>query len=170
MTFYGSAAAFETYHEARGRTISASWTDAVIEAALLVSSEWLDGKYSNVWSGYATDGFTQVRQWPRTTAVTNTFPQYVFSTSEIPDNVVYATYEAAFRELTTSGSLQKDFTPSKYNKVSISGATSVEYNSAMNQSSDIQLQIPFIESLMEPLINLSSQGSFSFFSGGVSRV
>lgn len=169
MTFYGTAAGFVTYNEDRGKAILPTWTYAVIEAALLLSSEWLDDQYGAVWTGYPTDGFTQTRYWPRASATTNTFPQHVFADTDIPDNVVEATYEAAFRELTTTGALRKDFTPSKYNKVAISGAMSVEYDTS-TRSADVQLQIPVIESLMVPLLDESSQGSFSFHSGGSSRI
>jgi len=169
MSFYGSAAAFTTYSEARSRTILAAWTTAVIEAALLISSEWLDDRYDSVWTGYATDGFTQTRRWPRASASTNTYPQYIFADTETPDNVDSAVYEAAFRELTTPGALRADFTSSKYMKVAISGALAVEYDNS-NNSADVQLQIPIIDSLMAPLLDENSQGSFSSLSGKVSRI
>lgn len=169
MSFYGNAAGFIVYSEARGRAILPAWITAVIEAALLVSSEWLDDQYDSVWTGYATDGFTQVLKWPRASAATNTFPQHLFADTDIPDNVVSAVYEAAFRELTTPGALQKDFTSSKYMKVAISRALSVEYDNS-NRASDVQLQIPIIDSLMAPLLDENAQGSFSSLSGPVSRV
>lgn len=169
MSFYGTAAGFIIYSEARSRVILATWVTAVIEAALLLSSEWLDDQYDAVWTGYATDGFTQVLKWPRASATTNTFPQHVFADTDIPDDVVSAVYEATFRELTTTGSLRKDFTSSKYIKVAISGALAVEYDNS-NRAADVQLQIPVIESLMQPLLDESKQGSFSSLSGAVSRV
>lgn len=169
MAFYGSAVGFITYTKDRGRSISPVWTYSVIEAALLVSSEWLDNRYGEIWVGHPTDGFTQSRKWPRTSAVTNTFPQHTFSNSEIPDVVVNAIYEATYRELVTNGTLEKDYTPNKYTKVSVDGAVSVEYDNSL-RASDIQIQIPIIESLMQPLLNSSAQGSFSLFSGGLSRV
>lgn len=170
MGFYGNVDDFETYHESRGRVIPVDWDDDYIESALLVASEWLDGQYGNVWSGYPTGGYTQERLWPRTSAVTNTYPEYIFEDDQIPDNVIKATYEAAFREATTQGSLQKDFTPNKYTSVSVDGAISVDYNTSIIQASDTQIQIPVIERLMQPLLNNSAQGSFSFYSGGASRV
>ena len=170
MTTYGNVAAFKAYHLARGKSISVSWTDDMINAALLLCSDWLDNQYGDLWSGFPTGGFTQGRLWPRTNAGTNTYPQYIFTTSEIPANIDNAVYEVAFRELTTPGSVQKDYTPNKYNKVSVNGAISVEYNASVIQSSDLQLQIPIVESLMKPLINPSAQGSFSLYSGGSERV
>lgn len=169
MTFYGSAAGFITYTESRGKEILPAWITEVIEAALLLSSEWLDNRFERIWVGYPTGGFTQTRKWPRSSAATNEYPQYVFANDAIPDNVVSATYEATFRELTETGALQKDFKQTKYSKVSVSGAMSVEYDNSL-RSSDVQLQIPIIEDLMRPLLNESAQGSFSFHSGGLSRV
>lgn len=170
MPGYGNIDDFKSYNEERGREIPESWDDDFITKVLLVASEWLDNKYDNSWIGFATNGYLQERKWPRTTAYTNTYPVYIFANDEIPDAVVNAVYEAAFREATTSGSLQKDFTPNKYNKVSVDGAISVEYNTSITQSADVEVQIPIIDSLMYPLMNLSSQGSFNFASGGSTRV
>lgn len=166
--FYGTAADFTTYHTDRGGVIPASWTDSVIEAALLLSSEWLDGIYADSFYGYKTGGFDQVREWPREAALTNTYPQKVFTDTEIPTRVEEAVYEAAFRELTTPGALNVDFTPNKYNKVSVSGAVSVEY--AQNLSvNDSQLQILKVSSLIEPLLDPTKRGSSSKLSGSISR-
>lgn len=170
MTFYGTAAEFENYHEDRGRVVDPAWTSDIVEAALFFCSEWLDNRYKDLWSGYPTDGFTQVRLWPRNLARTNTFPEYLFTDSEIPVKVLYAVYEAAYRELTTAGSLEKDYVPQKYSKVSIVGATSVEYNASVVQASDLQLQIPIVESLMSPLIDSCKIGYSNMYSGGSKRV
>jgi len=156
MSVYGTVAGFKAYHAARNTTVSASWTDAYIEALLLVASEWVDNGYRLLFSGYKTDGFLQEREWPRTSAFTNTFPSYSFSASEIPDAVVYATYEAAVREGNTQGSLQTDFITNKYVSVKVEGAVSVEYAGNVTQSSDLRLQIPVVEALLAPLVDPSS--------------
>lgn len=165
--FYGSVAKFKTYHQERGRTVS--WTDPVIEAALLVASEWLDGAYAQLWVGTPTGGFTQERLWPRTDATTNTVPPYTFTDSEIPVLVENATYEAAFRQATSPGSLLVDFTPSKYKSVRVEGAIQAEYMNFF-QSSEVQTQIAVVQTLMYPLINASAQAFFSILSGPVTRV
>lgn len=168
MSHYGTVEDFEAYIEARAIEIPANTHNDDIKAALLIASEWLDNVFANSFSGYKTNGFLQVREWPRATAITNTYPVYVFATDEIPERIEHATYEAAVRELNTPGSLLKDYTPNKYNKVSIDGALSVEYKS-FNQSSETQIQIPKIEQLVSPLLNLNSAGFFSNLSGGASR-
>lgn len=164
---YGSASGFTTYHEDRGRTVPDSWTDAVIEAALLVASEWVDNRYGDLFMGFKTDGFLQEREWPRTSAYTNTEPVYVFSTNEIPDRVVHAAYEAAFREATTQGSLYVDYDPSKYKSVSISGALSVDYNQNLSVS-EVQKQIQIVEQLLKPLFDENLD--FASLSGSTARV
>jgi len=169
-TFYGTAADFITYHESRGKTILSSWTTAVIEAALLVASEWLDGRYRNFWVGYPTDGYTQERLWPREGAYTNTYTSYTFDSDEIPDAVEQATYEAAFRELNSSGSLEIDFTPSKYSKVSVDKAVSVTYDSRLTEVSDFQVEIQKVQQLMLPLIDPQSTGLLSTLSGAGERL
>lgn len=168
--FYGSADDFVSYHESRGKTISALWTDDVVDAALLVASEWLDAIYGDQWIGSPTqDIFTQTREWPRQAAATFGFPSYLFADDEIPDRVKHAVYEAAFRELTTAGSLLKDYTPSKYKSVTISGAISVDHNLAISSAFDLQTDMPVIKNLMKPLLD-PNRSSGSQFSGKVSRV
>lgn len=164
---YGSAAEFETYHEARGRTIPGTWDGTYIEAALLVASEWIDGKYGDRFYGYPTGGYEQDRQWPRTLAYTNTWPVYVFATDQIPTEVKEATYEAAWREATTQGSLNVDFTPSKYNSISVDGAVYVNYNNSLDVT-DVQKQIQVIELILKPLFD--PKRNTSGLSGGSSRV
>lgn len=170
MTGYGNATDFKSYHTERGKTIPSSWTDDLITKALLLVSEWLDNRYSSLWIGYKTDGWTQEREWPREAAISQTYPSYFFADDEIPAQVVNATYEATFREMTVSGSLEVDFTPNKYKNVSISGALSVEYSSVLTQAGDVQLEIPIIQSLMKPLIDPLSSGDTSSLSGKVVRL
>lgn len=168
--FYGSAEDFVTYHEARGRTIPGTWDDSYIESALLVASEWLDNRYDDLWTGYAVDGYEQVRKWPREVATTNTFPQSIIPNTVIPERVEHATYEAAFREATTPGTLLSDFAPQKYKSVRVDGAISVDYNLSLAQAWDSQVEIPVIESLMLPLLDPEGQGTFSSLSGKSERV
>lgn len=164
---YGTATAFKTYHVARGRTVPITWSDAYIEASLLVASEWLDDKYGDRFYGFPTDGYTQERQWPRTSAYSNTYPVYVFAEDEIPDEVVEATYEVAWREANEQGCLSVDFTPSKYTSVSVDGAVSVTYNTSLD-SQGVQKQIEPIERMLKDLFDPSKYSSS--LSGGVQRV
>lgn len=166
---YGDAAGFVAYHEARGRSLPATWDDDSINAALLAASEWIDNIYGSSFIGYKSGGFLQAREWPRKSAVVEcSIPAYLFGEAEIPDRVENATYEAAYRQMVTPGSLQVDYTPGKYKKVSIDGALSVEY--AQIDVGDIQVQIAAVDSLLWPLLDKDSPIMSSSLSGGAGRV
>lgn len=167
---YGDVAGFIEYHESRGRDIPAQWVhddNAVILASLLVASEWIDHVYGKLFVGFKTGGYVQEREWPRTSAVSNDYPHHVFGTSEIPVEVIRATYEAAFRQATTPGSLMMDYIPNKYKKVAISGALSVDY-ADFTSSVDIQTKIGIIDSILESI--LDQKGDLSMLSGAATRV
>ena len=168
MTAYGNATDFRSYHTNRGRTISGSWHDADVNKALLVASEWLDNNFGNLFYGFPTGGYTQARLWPRTSAMTNTYPCYVFEDDEIPTSVINATYEAAYRELSTPSSLTVDFTPSKHKSVRVEGAVAVEY-AGISQASEIQTRITIIDQMLAPLLNPNADGSSSILSGSIFR-
>lgn len=166
---YGNAADFREYHISRGKDLPVDWLDdELVDAALLVSSEWIDGIYGSQFSGYKTGGFEQEREWPRSSAWADNYPIHVFGTTDIPTRVVQATYEAAFRQLTTPGSLMVDYKPGKYKSVQIDGALSVEYNQ-FNSAYDIQVQIGAIDTLLWPLLTATGSKS-SGLSGPVNRV
>lgn len=167
---YSSVADFKTYHTDRGRSIPVAMTDAVIAAALLVASEWLDGAYGSIWIGTPTGGFTQTNLWPRTGATTNTDPSYTFADDEIPDLVNNAACEAAWREAISPGALNIDFTPSKYSETRVEGAIQVKYRTDFTSTSDVQTQIGIIQTLMRPLVDPESLGQYSQLSGESVRV
>jgi hypothetical protein len=105
---YGSLAAALVYHEARG---NAAWSAAGVddekrEAALLRSSEWLDGVYRSRWPGQRTGGRSQARDWPRIDAFDA--EGNAIASEDVPDEVERATYAAALRELVKPGSLSPD--------------------------------------------------------------
>jgi hypothetical protein len=168
MTTYTGATidGFDDYFEARGVERPATMTDEIVTAALLVATEWIDSVYGPSFIGYKTGGFRQSREWPRTMAVVDTFPYFAFPTDEIPDQLINAVYEAAWRHASTPGSLLADYTPAKYKSVSIDGAVSVEY-AAFNSASEIQKSFPRIDQLLSDL--LDSGKSVSSYSGATSR-
>lgn len=164
---YGSDEDFVSYITSRGRDIPGTWDDGAIDAALLVASEWIDNVYGSSFAGYKTGGFAQEREWPRAGAYTNSYPSHVFADSDIPTRVAHATYEAAYRQLTLPGSLQVDYKPNKYKRVSVDGAISVEY-AQFSSSADVQSKFSVIESLMAPLLTATG-ANLSPLSGGTSR-
>jgi len=167
-TYTGATiAGFDTYFEARGVERPASVTDDIVTAALLVASEWIDGIYGPSFIGYKTGGFLQSREWPRTLAVVDTFPYFAFEIDQIPEHVIHAVYEAAWRHASNPGSLLVDYTPGKYKSVSIDGAVSVEYAS-FNYASETQTTFPRIDQLLWSL--LGGGQSVSRYSSAAQRV
>lgn len=168
---YGNADGFKEYLGARGKSLNCAWNDDLINSALLVASEWLDTLYEDSWIGYKTNGYTQERSWPRKSATVKTmYGWYTFPDNEIPEKVVHATYEAAFRHLTDSNVLQPDFTPSKYKSVSVSGAISVVFSDMITSAADVQTQFPVIQGLMADLIDDTDGKDLSPLTGKAVRV
>lgn len=125
MTFYGTVSGYRTYHTARGRNVQGH-PDSQIEVVLLKASEWLDDRFRARFAGIKRyNRETQVREWPRTDAVD--VNGWSINADVVPVEVENATYEAAYREHLAAGSLNKDFTPSAYSQVSITGALHVQY-------------------------------------------
>lgn len=143
---YGTPAGYREYHTARGRTVTGD--DATIQARLLVASEWLDGAYRTQWPGSKTGQQAQLDDWPRTGVVDS--DGYAVASDVVPTQIIHATYEVALR----SDSLNKDFTPSKYQRVSISGAIDVTYRD--QSAADIQAQFPVIGQILGSLLGLYS--------------
>ncbi len=170
---YGDATGFTAYFTARAKTISSSWGVVAINAALLVASEWIDGVYGSSFIGHKTGGFTQEREWPRTGAearATGVWGSYYnFPTDAIPTEVKNATYEAAYRQLTTPGSLSLDYTPAKYKKLSIDGAVSLEY-AQFSSASETQTKLNIVDTILALLLDSNSPNQMSSLSGPMSRV
>lgn len=168
---YGNAEGFKEYLGSRGKKFNCSWTDDVIDSALLVASEWIDGVYESLFVGYKTGGYNQERSWPRTSATIKTgYSWHTFADNEIPENVVKATYEAALRHLKNENALQSDYTPSKYRSVSVQGAVSVVFDERITGASDVQTEFPIIQTLLNDLIDTEGGKDLSPLSGKVTRV
>lgn len=152
---YGNLIDATAYHEARNNQPWLVVTDARREAALLIASEWIDGKWRNDFPGYRATYRDQMREWPRTAAID------VYGVTIDPLTVPYeienATYETALREIIKPGALNVDFTLSGYIKqVSVDGAVSVTYAGA-NDVGDAQLIIPNIAAILYPILLSNSQ-------------
>lgn len=166
MTFYGTAAGFRDYHTARGRDVTDYADDALVEAALLVASEWLDAVYfPATWAYTKTGGSAQDRRWPSIGVVDGY--GYAVASDTVPTLVENATYEAAWRQLQSPGSLTLDYTPNKYKRVAIHGSVSVDYASP-GQATDVQSRFLIIDQILAPL--LTGGGRMSALSGAVARV
>lgn len=156
MAEYGTPAGFITYHTARGRVaIVADYDDDEIQAQLLVASEWIDGLYRNRFSGWKTGGAAQVREYPRIGTID--YYGYSVASDSVPEQIEHATYEIAYRTLTNPTIINPDVTPSKYKRVSIDGAISVEY--ATQSVEALQTQIPIVGQIMGSLLGRNTDTS-----------
>lgn len=105
---YASLVEAAAYHTMRGNS---TWTgtDADKEAALVRATQWLDGRYGDLWPGIRWKLREQSLDWPRVEAYDR--DGTVVDYDSIPPEVLSATCEAALRELVTPGSLSPDVTP-----------------------------------------------------------
>lgn len=108
MEHYGTLAEADAYHAARGRTAWEEAAEPARVAALVRGSDYIDQRYR--FPGTRTGGQAQDRAWPRTGV---TAPDGAIPAGEVPAEVERATYEAAFRELVTPGSLSPDYVPAR---------------------------------------------------------
>lgn len=147
---YGTRAEADTYHAARGNASWANATEADRDVALIIASEWIDGKYRTSFPGWKTGLRAQEREWPRTGAYDR--ERYDIATDEIPVEVRNATYEAALRHITTPGSLLIDYTMGqRISSVTVVGAVSVQYE-GLSGAMDLQLSIPIIDRILAPIL------------------
>ncbi len=161
--YYGNAAGFLAYHTTRGTDVT-EYEEEQITPALVVASEWLDGAFRHRFYGHKVGLHSQVREWPRTGAID--YYGYAVSSAAVPFQIEYATYEAALRQLRNPNALNQDSTASKYKRVSIEGAISVEYGD--QSASAIQGQFPIIGQILASLLD-EPGGAVSGISSGVVR-
>lgn len=161
--FYGTASGFRAYLTARGITLPAdSGDDIVVNAKLVVGSEWLDARFRSMFPGRKTGGRSQEREWPRTGASDE--EGYAIDSVTVPIEVEYATYEATLRDMNQPGILSTDYTPNKYKRAAVAGAVSVEY-AAFNSGTEAQIQLQAVVDILSRLLdlddgNILSGGSF----------
>ena len=156
--FYGTLAAADAYHAARG---NAAWTgtDAAKTAALVRGSAYVDslgrqlqpsGLWINLWPGTKTGGRAQALDWPRTGAAD--YEGNAIGPTEIPIEVEQATYEAAVRELSTPGSLNPDYVPAALVKREKAGPWEEEYATPVAGENPMQPVISAVLDLLAPLL------------------
>lgn len=103
---YLSVAAWKTEAEVSGWDYTTTpYTDAQIGAAIIRGRRWLDLTYRSRWPGEAT-AESQTTAWPRSDVVTDV--GLVYPDDNIPQDIIDANAEAAWRELQSPGSLSPD--------------------------------------------------------------
>jgi hypothetical protein len=133
---------------------------------LLQASEYLDAKYFTNYQGWKVGRRAQIRQWPRYNCFDNEGNS--IPSDQIPREVINATYETAFIQVTEPGAFNVSYTPGKYKSARVEGAVSVEF-AQFNSAYDIQRQFPAIDAILLPLL-FSGSGAYSAFSGPMVRV
>ena len=153
MAGYGDNAGFSAYAVEAGYVIPDGTGAADITAARQRGSMFVD-RYEPRFSGTRLDGFAQDRAWPRTGATT----YYGEAISvDIPAAIVNASYEAAFLELITPGSLSPVVIGSAAVKREKIGQLEVEYaaSSSTNIADMVAMATPVvttIEGLLWPFL------------------
>jgi hypothetical protein len=160
--FYGNATDFRAYHLERGNAVDVDVDDADIDICLLVGAEWMDAQYREHLTGLKVGERAQIREQPRNSQ-TDIYG-YSIASDIIPREYIDASYEIAFKHLITPGVLNADYTPGKYDSVSVDGAISVKFTK-FNSISEIQTKFSKVGQIMATLVsqrsNLSSLSSTS---------
>ena len=162
--FYGNATDFRAYHLERGNAVDVDTDDADINICLLVGSEWMDAQYREHLTGLKVGERSQIREQPRTGQVDNY--GYAIDVDTIPREYVHATYEIAYKHLITPGVLNEDYTPGKYDQVSVDGAISVKFTK-FNSVAEIQTKFSKVGQIMATLV--SDRSNLSSLSGRIAR-
>lgn len=166
MDYYGTAAGFTVYHQARGNVVPIDIdTDAEIIEGLQISSEWLDARYRSQFGGYKVGGRDQVREWYREGHYD--YYGYLVPSDATPREIENATYEVTLRHFQTPGILSADYIPSKYKQVAVDGAVSATF-AQYTSSSEFQAQFATVIEAMSGLLNSSK--NVSNLSGNAVRV
>jgi len=95
MAAYGTSAACAAYHLERGNTAWAAAEaspDTARLAAQVAGSDYVDS-FRRRFPGAKTDGRSQTREWPRTSAVDSEGSE--IADDEVPIEIEHASYEAA---------------------------------------------------------------------------
>lgn len=146
--FYGTLAAADTYHSARGNT---TWTgdDAAKNIALLRGSEYIDQAFRSAFPGYKAGSRDQLREWPRLNAADIEGIPLDYET--VPDEVMWASYEASLRELVSPGSLLPDYDPGGQQKRVKVDVIEVEFSAPHGVSSVLPI-ITIIRGILAPIL------------------
>ncbi|MBR0693665.1 DnaT-like ssDNA-binding protein [Bradyrhizobium lablabi] len=153
---YATVDTANAYHTTRGNM---AWltTDGDPTSALIRATQYIEGKYRGRWPGlpikYRLGGLSDSQQalsWPRYGAVDNN--GFAILPNTVPIEVVYATCEAALRELLSPGSLQPDITLTGI-KREWAGDTGFEYF----QGVAVPPHVTVIDGILAPILLTSSK-------------
>jgi len=155
MAGYGTDEGFSAYVAENGYTLPDPLGS--ITAARQRGSAYIDSVYGSRFTGSPTGGIEQERAWPRTDA--EDIYENDIGSSSIPSRVIHASYEAAFLELVTPGSLSALVTENEKVKRLKAGSVEIEFaeSSALDAVSGASPLSTKIDGLLYPLIGTSLQ-------------
>lgn len=139
---------YVTVDEANQYAVDRGLCGDLTAAALLVASEWLDGRFESRFPGTRTDGRSQPRAFPRD----NAFDVDGNPIVGVPDEVKHAVIQAAVREMKSPGSLTPDYTPGKQiASATVVGAVSVTYAQAIGANAMLPV-LSIVEGILYPIL------------------
>lgn len=118
---YGTDEDLIIYWDGMGYDYSSIQTDTVLAQLRLQGSMYIDGTYERQFFGSRTGGLTQERAWPRTGVMG-------VDANEIPDPIVWASYEAAYIALTNPAYLNTSVVPNQRITEVKAGTAGVKYS------------------------------------------
>ncbi len=159
---YGDVDGFVAYCEAMGyalQAVSPTSPSDELKGALLRGSTYIDGRYRVQFPGKRAGGRSQVREWPRTGAYDAECN--AIADDVVPDEVIEATYEAAFREEENPGSLTPDFVGTDVVTSEKVGSLAVTYaNSSTTRACDAYPVVGTIDAILAPLLGAAPTNLF----------
>ena len=144
------------YAAARGLAFNVTGAPAIAlaEQALRRATSWLDATYGSRFTGYRV-AEDQALVFPLSGLVDR--QGYAVASDAVPRQIIYATIEAAVRELATPGSLSPDVVPGKVKKrVRVEGAVEVEYAVGSGGASSQVPVIGIINGILAPLLGTAT--------------
>jgi hypothetical protein len=122
---YASVADADTYATDRANAAWLAADNADKQAALIRATASLDASYGQRFTGWRVKGRGQALAWPRYEAYDH--EDELIPSNSVPPEIVRATIELAFRELTTPGSTSPDLERGGQIKRVKAGSVEVEY-------------------------------------------
>lgn len=133
---------------------ASAWTDASSgkDEALIRATAAIDATYRGRFPGWKTFLRAQLTEWPRTDAYDD--EDNLIGANEVPQEVISATIEAAFRELATPGSMLPDMARGGAIHRVKAGSVEVEYADNAEATTTYSL----IDGILSPVLTSSSLG------------
>lgn len=131
-------------------------TDTDLEQSLRRGTIWLDGTYGQRFIGEPAT-VEQALEWPRKNAV---WRGALLPSTTIPQRIKNALCEAAWRELTTPGSLSPDYVPAEAIKQEQVGDLSVTYQDTNGGASDVLPVLSIVDGILAGCIRGKGAGVF----------